>query len=120
MHGNTRLGGNSLLECVVFGSVVGTSLPIPSQSPPSRPLLSAAASASTAASSASSASASASSSSSGGGDAGQKKRRRREAGLGELAAFLEHVHDGLGLLVERRDLALLAERPLALHGVGSG
>lgn len=28
VHGNNRLGGNSLLECAVFGSIVGESIPI--------------------------------------------------------------------------------------------
>jgi flavocytochrome c len=28
VHGNNRLGGNSLLECAVFGSIVGQSIPI--------------------------------------------------------------------------------------------
>jgi len=29
LHGNNRLGGNSLLECVVFGRVVGDHVPLP-------------------------------------------------------------------------------------------
>jgi len=43
VHGNNRLGGNSLLECTVFGSIVGLRLPIASQqaaptlAPPSLP-----------------------------------------------------------------------------------
>ena len=32
VHGNNRLGGNSLLECAVFGSIVGNRLPIASKS----------------------------------------------------------------------------------------
>jgi flavocytochrome c len=28
VHGNNRLGGNSLLECAVFGSIIGENLPI--------------------------------------------------------------------------------------------
>ncbi|KAI2512454.1 hypothetical protein MHU86_1907 [Fragilaria crotonensis] len=28
VHGNNRLGGNSLLECTVFGTIVGQKLPI--------------------------------------------------------------------------------------------
>ena len=28
IHGNNRLGGNSLLECVVYGSIVGNKIPI--------------------------------------------------------------------------------------------
>jgi succinate dehydrogenase/fumarate reductase flavoprotein subunit len=28
VHGNNRLGGNSLLECTVFGSIVGKKLPV--------------------------------------------------------------------------------------------
>ena len=31
VHGNNRLGGNSLLECAVFGSIVGLRLPIASK-----------------------------------------------------------------------------------------
>ena len=31
VHGNNRLGGNSLLECTVFGSIVGLRVPIASQ-----------------------------------------------------------------------------------------
>ena len=31
VHGHNRLGGNSLLECAVFGSIVGKRLPILSQ-----------------------------------------------------------------------------------------
>jgi succinate dehydrogenase/fumarate reductase flavoprotein subunit len=35
VHGNNRLGGNSLLECTVFGSIVGERLPIASlEAPP--------------------------------------------------------------------------------------
>jgi len=37
VHGNNRLGGNSLLECTVFGSIVGTRLTIASQMPPPPP-----------------------------------------------------------------------------------
>jgi len=37
VHGNNRLGGNSLLECTVFGSIVGTRLPIASLAPPPPP-----------------------------------------------------------------------------------
>ena len=33
VHGNNRLGGNSLLECVVFGSIIGENLPISSPRP---------------------------------------------------------------------------------------
>merc|ERR1712087_618636 len=28
VHGNNRLGGNSLLECTVFGTIVGKHIPI--------------------------------------------------------------------------------------------
>merc|ERR1719330_1623249 len=28
VHGNNRLGGNSLLECTVFGTIVGQKIPI--------------------------------------------------------------------------------------------
>jgi len=34
VHGNNRLGGNSLLECAVFGSIVGERLPIASKDMP--------------------------------------------------------------------------------------
>merc|ERR1719198_2187920 len=33
VHGNNRLGGNSLLECTVYGSIVGEKLPIAAQQP---------------------------------------------------------------------------------------
>jgi succinate dehydrogenase/fumarate reductase flavoprotein subunit len=33
VHGNNRLGGNSLLECTVFGTIVGQKLPIRARSP---------------------------------------------------------------------------------------
>merc|ERR1712086_1171425 len=28
VHGNNRLGGNSLLECTVFGTIVGKKIPV--------------------------------------------------------------------------------------------
>ena len=49
VHGDNRLGGNSLLECTVFGSIVGKKIPIKSSRNPAqeanRPALSPAASA---------------------------------------------------------------------------
>jgi succinate dehydrogenase/fumarate reductase flavoprotein subunit len=38
VHGNNRLGGNSLLECTVFGTIVGQKLPIRARSPVSDPV----------------------------------------------------------------------------------
>jgi len=34
VHGNNRLGGNSLLECTVFGSMIGQTIPIQDRSAP--------------------------------------------------------------------------------------
>lgn len=34
VHGNNRLGGNSLLECTVFGTIVGRKLPVKERKPP--------------------------------------------------------------------------------------
>ena len=36
LHGENRLGGNSLLECTVFGSIVGEKLEWGERSPPER------------------------------------------------------------------------------------
>jgi len=37
VHGNNRLGGNSLLECTVFGTIVGKKIPIRQQQPKPKP-----------------------------------------------------------------------------------